>query len=465
MTRPLFASLLAPLLAGCGMVHLGGNLSKLPGLPGATESAGSSAGSPSGSSAGPKSSDAELTKLYQSIDYTCCTEGRASGRMFFQKAGVSDTALFKRGNVDPEWIPGWTNDLSTTELTNALAQGAVNRTWQKQCLADYDDYRQGWTAIETKHRPRLAALAKGNYYERAAGLKALLTDVLGDAEQKHLTLHASHPLAWVGLPYEIAVATVQLHRGTAHEVALAEVVSPVRDKIDNFSHFGRPWSEDKELDRDVFCAYAETTGTHRTPKLPDIVGATPGESSPARWPVPAARHQEISKQLKSLEPQSTAALAIPKWEVPTLESGSLSRDPKAPKLVATGPYVVSSIQRDGDKVVIVGEQKSSEPFNYDCRKTGTIASFDLNGNAVPGRDCKVGTKTRVIAAEITFTDVPASIQINKSDEILLYGDVAREEKETPQKQTPSEVVTRRSYAFDGKHLRQVKREGKVVAGF
>lgn len=457
MIRPVFASLLAPLLAGCGMVHLGGDLSKLPGVPGATESAGSSAG--------PTSSDAELTKLYQSIDYTCCTQTRASGRMFFQKAGVSDTGLFKRGNVDPEWIPGWSNDLSTIELTNALAQGAVNRTWQKQCSADYDDYRQGWAAVEAKHRPRLTALAKGNYYERASGLRTLLTDVLGDAEQKGLKLHATHPLAWVGLPYEIALATVQLHRGTSHEVALAGFVGSSRDKLDSFSRFGRPWSEDKALDRDVFCAYAETTGTHRTPKLPDIVGATPGEDSPARWPVPAARHKEIREQLKSLEVQSTAALAIPKWDVPALESGSLSRDPKAPKLVHTGPYVVSGVQRDGDKVVIVGEQKSTEPFNYDCRATGTIASFDLNGNAVKGRDCKVGSKTRVIAAEITFTDVPASIQIGKSDEIVLYGEIAREEKETPQKQTPSEVVTRRFYALDGKHLQQVKREGKVVADF
>lgn len=461
MIRPVFASLLAPLLAGCGIVHLGGNLSKLPGVPGTTESASSSAGQ----SAGPKSGDAELDKLYQSIDYTCCTETRASGRMFFQKAGISDTGLFKRGNVDPEWIPGWTHDLSTIELTNALVQGAVNRTWQKQCLADYDDYRQGWAAIEAKHRPRLAALAKGNYYERISGLRTLYTDVLGDADQKGLKLHPTHPLAWVGLPYEIASAAVQLHRDAGREFALTEAMGPIRDRLDSFSHSGRAWSEDKALDRDVFCAYAETTGTHRTPRLPDIVGATPGEGSPARWPVPAARHAEIKKQLQSLEPQSTAALAIPKWSVPSLESGSLSRDSKAPKLVYTGPYVVTGVTRDGDKVVIVGEQKSTEPFNYDCRSTGTIASFDLNGNPVHGRDCKVGSKTRVIAAEITFPDLPASIPINKSDEILLYGDISREEKETPQKQTPSEVVTRRFYAFDGKHLKQVKREGKVVAGF
>ncbi len=465
MIRPVFATLLVPLLAGCGMVHLGGNLSKLPGLPGATESAGSSASSSAGSPSGPKSSDAELTKLYQSIDYTCCTETRAGGRAFFQKAGISEIALFKRGNVDPEWIPGWTKDLSTTELTDALVQGAVNRTWQKQCLADYDDYRQGMTAIEATRRPQLAALGKGNYYERASGLRTLLDDVLKDAEQKHLKLHSSHPLGWVGLPYEIAAAMVQLHRGTSHEVGLTEVVGPVRDKIDAFARFGRPWSEDKDFDRDVFCAYAETSGTHRTPKLPNIVGATPGEGSPARWPVPAARHQEISKQLKSLTPQSEAAMAISSFAIPSLESGSLSRDPKAPKLVLTGPYVISGIQRDGDKVVIVGEQKSTEPFNYACRSTGTIASFDLNGNAVAGRDCKIGSKTRVIAAEVTFTDVPASLQLGKSDEILFYGEVAREEKETPQKQTPSEVVTRRFYAFDGKHLRQVKREGKVVASF
>jgi hypothetical protein len=263
--------------------------------------------------------------------------------MFFQKAGISDTGLFKRGNVDPEWIPGWSNDLSTIELTNALVQGAVNRTWQKQCLADYDDYRQGLAAIEAKRRPQLVALGKGNYYERVSGLRTLLGDVLKDAEQKGLKLHSTHPLAWVGLPYEIASATVQLHRDTGHEYALASLVAPVSDKLASFSRFGRPWSEDKTLDRDVFCAYAETSGTHRTPKLPDIVGASPGEDSPARWPVPAARHKEINQQLKSSQPQSEAALAISSWSIPSLESGSLGRDTKAPKLVLTGPYVISGI--------------------------------------------------------------------------------------------------------------------------
>ena len=77
----------------------------------------------------------------------------------------------------------------------------------------------------------------------------------------------------------------------------------------------------------------------------------------------------------------------------------------------------------------------------------------------------IGSKTRVIAAKVTFTDLPASIQLGKSDEILFYGEIAREEKEAPQKQTPSEVVTRRFYAFDGKHLTRVKREGKVVVSF
>ncbi|MDI3288745.1 hypothetical protein [Polyangium sp. 15x6] len=458
MTRTLVASLLATFVAGCGFIKVGG-------LPSVSSGEPSEASGEAGA-AGPKSTDEELLKLYQSIDYTCCTQTRASGMGFFQKAGVDQTGLFKRGNVDPEWIPGWSNDLSTIELTNALAQGAVNRTWQKQCFADYEDYRKGFAAIEGKHRPRFEALRKqGNYYEQASGLSALLSDVAKEAEQKGLKLPGSHPMTWVGLPYEIVTALFQVHRDTGHEYALADYVKPVGDQVEKFSRFGRPWSEDKTFDRDVFCAYAEVNGTHRTPKLPDIGGWEPGRDAPVRWPVAAERHAEVEKKLQSLQPQSAAALTIQGWKVPRLEMGTLDREPKAPKLFYTGPYTITSVQREGDKVVIGGEQRKTEPFNYDCRSTGVIESYDLNNNPVYGRNCKVGSKTSIRIAEVTFPDLPASIQLGKGDEISFYGDLVREEKDKSVKQTPSEVVTSRAHAFEGKHLVQVKREGKVLHSF
>ncbi|HVK69578.1 MAG TPA: hypothetical protein VM694_34205 [Polyangium sp.] len=461
MTRTLLAPLLATFVAGCGFIKVGGLPSSV-----SSSSGESSETSSSGQAAGPKSTDEELLELYQSIDYTCCTQTRASGRAFFQKAGVDTTGLFKRGNVDPEWIPGWSNDLSTIELTNALAQAAVNRTWQKQCFADYEDYRKGWADIEGKHRPRLETLRKqGNYYEQASGLNALLSDVAKEAEQKGLKLPGGHPMTWVGLPYEIGVALFQVHRETGHEYALGDFVKPVGDQVEKFSRFGRPWSEDKTFERDVFCAYAEVSGTQRTPKLPDIGGWEPGRDAPARWPIAAERHAEVDKKLRSLQPTSAAAFAMQEWKVPRLETGTLDREPKAPKLFYTGPYTLTSFQREGAKVVVVGEQRKTEPFNYDCRSTGVIESYDLNNNPVYKRDCKVGSKTSIRIAEVTFADLPASMQLAKGDEITFYGDLSREEKDKSVKQTPSEVVTSRAYAFEGKHLVQVKREGKVVQSF
>ncbi|MDI1442593.1 hypothetical protein [Polyangium sp. 6x1] len=461
MTRMLLASLLATFVAGCGFI-------KVSGLPSVSSSSGEPSESSAGSAeaAGPKSTDEELLELYQSIDYTCCTQTRASGLGFFQKAGVDQTGLFKRGNVDPEWIPGWSNDLSTIELMNALAQAAVNRTWQKQCFADYEDYRKGWADIEGKHRPRLETLRKqGNFYEQSAGLSALLVDVAKEAEQKGLKLPGGHPMNSVGLPYEIITALFQVYRDGGHEYALADFVKPVGDQVETFSRFGRPWSEDKTFDRDAFCAYAEVSGTHRTPKLPDIGGWEPGRDAPARWPVAAQRHAEVDKKLRSLQPQSAAALAIQGWNVPRLEMGTLDREPKAPKLFYTGPYTLTAIQRAGDKVVVVGEQRKTEPFNYDCRSTGVIESYDINNNPVYGRNCKVGSKTSIRISEVTFADLPASIPLAKGDEVTFYGDLSREEKDKTVKQTPSEVVTSRSHAFEGKHLVQVKREGKVVHSF
>jgi hypothetical protein len=464
MTRSLIASLLAISLTGCGLIKVSGLPSAASGATEAPPEQQQTGGTAQAS--GPKSTDPALLELYQSIDYTCCTETRASGRGFFQKAGIDETGLFKRGNVDPEWIPGWSNDLSTIELTNALAQGAVNRTWQKQCFADYDDYRKGWAAIDGKHRPRFEALRKqGNYYEQASGLTALLSDVAKEAEQKGLKLHPSHPIAWVGLPYEILSALFQVHRDTGHEYAAAAFVMPMSNQVEASTRFGRPWSEDNTFDRDVFCAHAEVSGTHRTPKLPDIGGWEPGRDAPVRWPVGAERQAEIDKKLRSLQPQSAAAFALQPWRVPQLETGTLDREPKAPKLFSTGPYTITSVKSEGGKVVLVGEQRKTEPFNYDCRSTGKVESFDLNNNPVYGRNCKVGSQTRIRIAEVTFVDLPASIQLAKGDELSFYGDLLREEKDKTVKQTPSEVVTSRSCAFEGKHLLQLKREGKVVHRF
>lgn len=458
MTRTFFAPLLAVSLTGCGLIKVAG----LPDL-----SSGSTSESGSGSQAsGPKSTDAELLKLYQSIDYTCCTARRMNGMGFFQDAGIDHTGLFKRGNVDPEWITGWSNNLSTVELTSALAQGAVNRTWQKQCFADYDDYRKGFGAIEGKHRSRFEALRKqGNYYERAAGLHALLSEVAKEAEQKGLKLHPSHPIAWVGLPYEIASAFYQVHRETGHEYALADFVKPMRDQIDAFSQYGRAWSSDTAFDRDVFCAHAEVTGTHRTPKLPDVGGWQAGGPAPVRWPVAAERHAEIDKKLRDAQAQSAAAFKTQSWRIPRLELGMSDREEKAPKLFHTGPYTITSVRREGDKVVLVGEHRKVEPFNYDCRSTGRVESWDIHNNPIYARDCKVGSKTRIRIAEVTFGDLPASIQVAKGDEITFYGELSREEQEKTVKQTASEQVTSRSHTFEGKHLLEVKREGKVVHRF
>ncbi|MDC3958958.1 hypothetical protein [Polyangium jinanense] len=43
---------------------------------------------------------------------------------------------------------------------------------------------------------------------------------------------------------------------------------------------------------------------------------------------------------------------------------------------------LTSVQREGDKVMVAGEQRKTEPFNYDCRSTGVIESYDLNNNPV-----------------------------------------------------------------------------------
>lgn len=459
MARTLVLSLLALSVTGCGLI-------KVSGLPSVSSGGEESKAGAAGQAAGPKSTDKDLLALYQSIDYTCCTNTRASGMAFFKKAGIDDTGLFKRGNVDPEWIPGWSNDLSTIELTNALAQGAVNRTWQKQCFADYDDYRAGWAAIDGKYRPRLEALRKeSNYYQQTSGLMSLLSEVEKEAQQKGLALHRSNPIAWVGLPYEITAALFQVHRDTGHEYALTELAKPIDDQVKPFSQFGRPWSADKTFDRDVFCAYAEVSGTHRTPKLPDIGGWEAGRGAPVRWPVAAERQAEIDKKLQDMEPRAAAAFAIQPWHIPQLETGTLDREAKAPKLFLTGPYTITSAQREGAKVVLVGEQQKNEPFNYDCRSTGVIESYDVNNNPVYGRNCKVGSQTRIRVAEVTFGDLPASIQLKKGDEISFYGDLSREDKEKTVKQTPSEVVQSRSCAFEGKHLLEVKREGKVVHRF
>lgn len=469
----------AMVLAGCNVIPV----KDLVSVGGSVEltQVGSSSSAPSGAQSSPQSGgemrgdprkgpaapDPRLVELHRSLDYTCCTEGRKRGSDYYKKAGLETIGVFKYGNPDPEWLPGWSYQASTEDLMDAVVQAAVNRTWLKKCHADWAEYRAGIKKIEDTHRPRLAEIRKrSNYYERSAGLVNLMVTLLGDVDREKLELRKMHPTARVGLGYEIVAALFETHREMKRGFRMRSYLNQAWSQIELYGKHGRPWSSDEAFERDAFCMSAQRLGTHKTPELPSLGPWDPKAYAMIRWPFTEAREDEIETKLAEAGKATAAALTAPaEFGITGLDMGFREEEERTPGvLFYAEQFVVEKVEAAGDKTKIVARRHEAKPLEYDCRRTNRIDSVDPNGYVRYAVDCKLGTKERDVVVSLSFGDLPASVTPQKGDEIVFYATIV-DRKDKTLKNLPNHLHHLREYTLDGQHLAQVKRDDKVVIAY
>jgi len=436
---------------GCNLLHIKG--------PGGAGGGGTSA-----------SADPAMVKLFATLDYKAFPTGRERGRDVLAKAGIDVTQIGHFGTPDAEWLPGWNNRGSHDELADAFVQGAINKTWSAQCIADWADYRAKKTALEAALRPSLtAAKANGNFYDRASGLRDLFGKVIVEEKARGIALPAEHPMHETGILYEVAVVAFQTHRESHRDFAAWGLFSTHEKELGYLYDRGRTPSSDEKLERDIFCKLAETTGTHRTPKIPFVLGMQDEQAGVVKWPDwdQGESVKAMNAIVASKNPKSHDELAVAKWKVPHVShdvNGKLEFDGAAPKLALVGPLTVTSVKSTATKTTVTLSHTTTSARGYGCVPTSEIESVDSNGYVRYKLNCKTGTDQDTVEAELVFAELPSGFAFAKDDEVEAFVDI-ESDKSQKLKDTAPLVVRKRSIVGAGRHLARVKRGGAFVVKF
>lgn len=443
-------------VAACNLVHVGG-------LGGGGAKGG---GEGSNAATNDKAADPAMVKLFQSLDYKCCATGRERGRNVLATAGIDVTQIGHFGTPDAEWLPGWNNRGSHDELADAFLQGAINKTWSAQCIADWEDYSGKAKKLDDALRPTLGALSSAGYYERASGLRALFGKVLEQRKGLGIELSAEHPMSHTGLLFDVALATYQLHREQHREFAATSVLGAYEKELQLLHERGRHASKDAVFERDLFCAMGERLGTHRTAKMPNLGPLDADAQAVPKWPEwdQASRIDAINKEVASKPPHAYIEMPRVDMKVPWLLGGGWGSpptfDPKAPKLGRVGPLEIVAIKGSGATAVVVLGDKKISARGYDCRPTGRPGN-DFGGQEVA---CKTGTDEDVVEISVQIGELPAGVTLAKGDKLELYLDV-ESDKSVVEKNTAPLVVRKRTIVGTARHLASVQRGAQVLAKY
>jgi hypothetical protein len=282
-------------------------------------------------------------------------------------------------------------------------------------------------------------------------------------------LPATHPMHETGILYEVAAVAFAAHRESRRDFAAWGLFSNQEKELGYLYDRGRTPSNDETLERNIFCKLAETTGTHRTAKLPLVLGMEDEQAGVVKWP-----EWDQSEQVKAMNaivatknPKSHAELAVAKWKYPQVAhdvSGKLEFDGAAPKLALLGPLTVVSVKSTAAKTTLTLSHTTTSARGYGCVPTKEIESIDANGYVRYKLDCKVGTDQDTVEAELVFTELPSGFAFAKDDEVEAFIDI-ESDKSQKLKDTAPLVVRKRSIVGTGRHIARVKRGGNVVVKF
>lgn len=446
---------------GCGGI-------KVPGL-----QIGGSEASAGGLGGGGGEEGERTLKLYQELTYANVSASSADA--IFNKAGIPTgyNPRNKTDNPDPKWITGWDGLQLTDETKTAIAQAAINRSWTTACHKEFDAYHAAWKKIAAARRPELEKLHKpGNYYDRAAGLAALLETVTREAESAKVLYKPGSPVAGVGFLDDIVQAMAKLHRETKREFIAPTYFAkhPISAAVPAES--GRPFAEAGD-ERDIFCAAAQKSGAGSLPALPVLEEYGNGFKA-IRWPVAQDRKGALAEKREALVAASRAARAFGDATAASLTSGSLpgKTEPKLYHVYAEegqvgadrdSPFKVTSVTKSGAATVVEVENTRERQVPYDCKSTSQIERIE-NGTIFYVKDCKYQTQVTTRAVTVEFAELPSSLEIKAGDFIGFYGDLL--EKNEPKGQgTKDKLTTRVTFRFAGRYLEVLKRDKLVLKAF
>ena len=412
----------------------------------------------------------KVKALYNKIDYNCCSNGDPSiVEHAFDKAsvpgGYNPVRDPKAADLDPTWLPGIAKLKLTDETREAIVQAAINRTWASQCKTDYKSFRAGWKTIEDKYRPELEMLRKEkNYYRAVTGLMSLMGDVLQGGEQAKLTLNAEHPHQWTGLKFEIYAAIVEAHRVADRLFYLDAKLARVRDMANALATFGRSFKDDA-FEETVFCASAQTLGTHKMGPL-TIVTARETSTGAVLWPYSKEKQKAVKSDLAKLQIETAATLKLGRREGIVLLADHVSLDAthnQKGKLIHAKGFTVTKVKRVGASVELTATLVEKSAFSYGCTRSNRVDRVTDAGVVLYEQNCKAGTEEDTKIVQVTIADLPASVSIAKGDQVAVFGNVVTfTEKEA---KTASSRTYTRNYVLKGKHLSDVLHDKKAVLSF
>ncbi|MFI5300106.1 MAG: hypothetical protein ACHREM_18620 [Polyangiales bacterium] len=405
--------------------------------------------------------DPALVKLFEQLTYADFPYDRHWGDPFelLERKRIDLATMPTTGTPSPEWLPGWPGGLRGGKLADAFVQGVVNKTWQARCYDDYSDYRTQWRAIEDKIGSRLeAARAKKNPYSRMQELTAAWSEL--QAQVKTLRLvPVKNPERWSGLGYEIVRDIIVLNHGLERAPAIEEWYRTVKDYVG--AGYAAP--SDDQLRRDLFCYEATDHGTHRThepyrtqsyKELGEVVRAVD-------WDKPEA-HTKIAQALAEAK-KAREALALPDTGLRSSAFDLAHGTYKAGQVVRADA-VVDSLQRQASGATLTVKITKDETTWGNCKSTGKIEGYDEEGHPKYGSVCDALKETTEATITVSLADLPASITLEKGDEVRLYGTVASW-KETPQAFSGRTSIIRKTLRLSDGYLGRVKRGKAIVQSF
>jgi hypothetical protein len=383
---------------------------------------------------------ADLSKRFTYNNVTSTEAGR-----IFSSLGIQSTYNPKKmKNPDPLWIPGWDALSLTDETQTAVLQAAINRTWMAQVHKDYKRYRAAWAAIEQKFRPELERAKTGTYYQRADALSALYDAVRKQADADKV-LYDGWAIANLGFLNEVVLAMVEMHRETKHEFLLSSYMSNRNIAIAKFAATARPFAPD-DVERELFTAVSQDNGNLDSPQLPKMMEY--GKAFAAvKWPT-VNKAAEAKKIAAKLVETNAAALTFKVILAQDLLNGG-TPPAEEPKLVhvdsptkISNEYTPLVVKKLGKTLTLETDRSKSDPYGCKVNPYNRMETYD----------CKYKTTKIKHTLEVTPSELPDGVQLQKGDEITFYADL----------EAKKDTKTTRSFKLTMRTLASVTRGGKVV---
>jgi hypothetical protein len=376
---------------------------------------------------------ARVLDLYKRFTYLNVTTHEAREQFEAVKINGGFNPKNTMQNVDPEWIPGWSQLSLTDETQTAILQAAINRTWTAKVHEDYKQYRAAWAEIEQQLRPQLErANAIPGYYERAVALRKLLEDTQAAAKVRKVFYPPGYAPATVGFTDEIVRAMVALHNDKKADIVLGAYLKSAGVNLADYAKYGRGYAAD-EVEQDLFTAPAVKVGTQITAPLP-MLREYGHAFKVVRWPVSKDRVAEVD-QIRDKAVAAETSAHNPAIEVQHVIDFDTAEQPDAadPKLRHVGGEINGwgpvTVTKAGKGALELESSKQND-VPYNCHWDG---SYDSRGEK--NMNCKHRIEKLVRDFTVHTTGaIPEGLELQKGDVVEMYADL-ESNKDTKTKST------------------------------